>query len=452
MAFRLGIAAKGLRSACISAAGHPTVRLLATNPGQLLFLARRMASSGPYYAPKPTRPKGIKIGHLFAIFATAGLAATSIGLYQFYSAYTAYPNTTSHPIRSLLRKALRAAVTGDQVQSSKTFADAYALALDLASKGGLGTKEESLMKTTGIAVRWGGMWEEAGNPSSAREAYELAFAECERRVAEGGATHAEVVRGVGVALKIGDLWVDEGSAGDKEAEHYYVWAVTELMRLGMTDSQKEKVQEAMVHHSVPLKPQATSSLEEKPKSTDSWDLPNWLGKVELVATVERLGSLYGRLGKPEYAQPLLQQAIATLLPPPPKEGPRPSPPPIPARCHAATLMNNLSSSYVTAPSPNAAEIEQASRWARQALTVSVECRKEADRIRKGVNVPLSEREDQECEMVAAVASFNLGKLSELAGDKKSARAWFEKSSKQSLRIGMREGVLQSTEALRRLDR
>mgnify|MGYP006876458169 CR=1 FL=1 len=42
-----------------------------------------------------------------------------------------------------------------------------------------------------------------------------------------------------------------------------------------------------------------------------------------------------------YAQPLLQQAIAILLPPPPKEkeGPRPPLPPIPQRCHAATLVS-----------------------------------------------------------------------------------------------------------------
>lgn len=76
-------------------------------------------------------------------------------------------------------------------------------------------------------------------------------------------------------------------------------------------------------------------------------------------------------------------------------------------------MNNLSSSFVTAPSPSASAIDQASRWARQALLVSAQCRKEADKSRKGAVVPLDEREDAECEMTAAVAAFNLGKLSEV---------------------------------------
>lgn len=115
-------------------------------------------------------------------------------------------------------------------------------------------------------------------------------------------------------------------------------------------------------------------------------------------------------------------------------------------------MNNLSSSFVTAPSPTAGAIEQASRWARQALSVSGQCRKEADAARKGVNVPLADREDGECEMVAAVATYNLGMLSELSGDKVSAKAWFTKSAKQSSRIGMKDGVLQSLDAIRRMER
>jgi len=114
-----------------------------------------------------------------------------------------------------------------------------------------------------------------------------------------------------------------------------------------------------------------------------------------------------------YALPLYQQAIATLLPPPPKDGSKGVPPPIATRCHASTLMNNLSSALVAAPSPSANEIDQASRWARQALLVSGQCRKEADQARKGAVVALAEREEQECEAVAIVGTYNLGKLAEV---------------------------------------
>lgn len=133
-----------------------------------------------------------------------------------------------------------------------------------------------------------------------------------------------------------------------------------------------------------------------------------------------------------FAQPLLQQAIAILLPPPPKEGPRPAPPPIGNQCHAATLvrsslancpdggltgfldqMNNLSSALVAAPSPSQQAIEASARWARQSLTIANGCRKEADAKRGGKDVPLVEREERECELTAIVSSYNLGKLSEV---------------------------------------
>lgn len=113
-------------------------------------------------------------------------------------------------------------------------------------------------------------------------------------------------------------------------------------------------------------------------------------------------------------------------------------------------MNNLSSALVSAPSPSADAIDQASRWARQALLVSGQCRKEADLARKGKVVALADREDQECDAVAIVGSYNLGKLAELAGDLDAARGWFEKSKAHSARVGSREGMAQSAEAISRL--
>lgn len=77
-------------------------------------------------------------------------------------------------------------------------------------------------------------------------------------------------------------------------------------------------------------------------------------------------------------------------------------------------MNNLSSALVQSPSPTAANIDQASRWARQALTVAAQCRQEGDLNRKGVQVALADREEVECEMVAVVGTYNLGKLSEVS--------------------------------------
>lgn len=213
------------------------------------------------------------------------------------------------------------------------------------------------MKTTGIAVRWGGMWEEAGEFANAREVYDRAFHEViALHSLEGRGTKEEVMRGVAIALKVGDLWVEEGKVGDEKAEPYFVWAVEEMMRLGMTDVQKTAVGEEMLHGM----PAPRAALEEGVEARDpGLDLPVWLGKVELVAAFERLGELYARAGKIEcvltyilcsktdheihsYAQPLLLQAIATLLPPSPKDGPKIPTPPIATRCHAVTLVGPIS--------------------------------------------------------------------------------------------------------------
>lgn len=43
-----------------------------------------------------------------------------------------------------------------------------------------------------------------------------------------------------------------------------------------------------------------------------------------------------------------------------------------------------------------------------------QCRKEADQARKGAVVPLAEREEGECEAVAVVGTYNLGKLAEVS--------------------------------------
>lgn len=108
-------------------------------------------------------------------------------------------------------------------------------------------------------------------------------------------------------------------------------------------------------------------------------------------------------------------------------------------------MNNLSSALVSTPSPSITQIDSAARWSRQSLTVANGVRK--DKEAKKVS---ADDDDSECEMVALVGAFNLGKLCELQGDKSSAKKWFEKSLRQGTRLGSVEGVERCKEALRRL--
>lgn len=149
------------------------------------------------------------------------------------------------------------------------------------------------MKTTGIAVKWGGMWEEAGERGKAIEVYERGYKEISdlMELDDVQLNENEIMRGVSLAMKLGDLWVEVGGkSGEKEAERHYVWSVEEMMRLSMSDGQKDKVKEEMEHGIV---------AEGGDKIEKGMDLPKWLGRVELVAGFERLGELYSRTGKVE---------------------------------------------------------------------------------------------------------------------------------------------------------
>ncbi|GAA5928947.1 uncharacterized protein JCM15063_004015 [Sporobolomyces koalae] len=434
--------------------------------------AIRLAStSSRYPSLEPVPKRGIKIGHVFSALALLGITATSYGLYQFYSTFTVYPDSDTHPIRSKLRAAIRAESSAEYERASAFFQQAYDLALDLHKQGQLASstdREASLLKLSGIAVRWGGMWEQVGQLSKAIEVYDLAFQpiahaleESKAALTSGSAAVEEVKRGAGIAMKLGDLWTILGittlglaQEAESEAERYYAWSVEELMRLSLTPEQKLKVKESMDRQNA-----GTSAEQAPPSATASpakeedkgVDLPDWVAEVELVAAFERLGDLYSRQGRIELAQPLLLQAISTLYPPPKKDAAREPPPPIARRCHAATLMNNLSSSLVTAPSPSAQAIEASAQWARQALNVSNSCKREADK-HKSTNavVPLREREEVECELTAVVACYNLGKLAEMSKDSVVAEQWFIKSEKLATELGLRDAAMQARESLRRL--
>ncbi|GAA5970999.1 hypothetical protein JCM3765_002290 [Sporobolomyces pararoseus] len=421
------------------------------------------SSRYPSLSPNPSK-KGIKIGYVFSALALLGISATSYGLYQFYSTFTIYPDSSTHPIRSKLRAAIRAESSSEYSRADTFFQQAYELCLDLYKSSGELNSKEGLINLSGIAVRWGGMWEKKNELERALEVYDIGFQPIAYQIqstnqGSRGENSVDIVkRGAGLALKLGDLWTLLGSMNpvavgeaQSEAERYYTWAVEELMRLSLTEDQKEKVREQMDNQEKGIQSNPPSSDATGKDNKDGMDLPSWVGQVELVAAFERLGDLYSRQGKIELAQPLLQQAITTLYPPPKKDSKPIPPPPISQRCHAATLMNNLSSSLVTAPSPSSQSIEASSRWARQALSVSNSCKREADKSRNSKKVvPLREREEVECELTAVVACYNLGKLAEMSKDTISAEQWFVRSEKLATELGLRDAVLQARESLRRL--
>ena len=66
------------------------------------------------------------------------------------------------------------------------------------------------------------------------------------------------------------------------------------------------------------------------------ELPSWVTKSDVGATLESLGNLYARKGNVEYAMPLYLQSISLLLPPAQAKKPEPS---VGDKCHAATIVS-----------------------------------------------------------------------------------------------------------------
>lgn len=207
------------------------------------------------------------------------------------------------PVRAHLRTALRAANDGSYGRASSSFEAAYSLARELAGKNELADdRETSLMRSTGVAVRWGAMWEQAGELNEAIAAYDKGLAEVLALVDSGTRlSKNEMMRGVAISMKIGDLAVLTGTkAGEKQAEERYSWCVQEMMRLGMTPEQLDKVRDELESQqtrgasSAPVDAPSSSKTEQ-----DETDLPDWLESVELVAGMERLGELYAKQGRVE---------------------------------------------------------------------------------------------------------------------------------------------------------
>lgn len=290
---------------------------------------RLLRSRTPRYArPSPRSRRRRRRRRLTSSLAHKGISATSYGLYQFYSTFTVYPDSATHPIRSKLRAAIRAESTQEYERAANFFEQAYDLCLDLYRQSHeLERGDDGLIKLSGIAVRWGGMWEQTGQLDRAIQVYDTGFQPIADRLerhklssvdgdvaAAAGVVGFEAVkRGAGLALKLGDLWTTLGAAtpslnreAQSEAERYYAWAVQELMRMSLTPEQKDKVKDEMDKQNNPhLVPSSSSSSPStRPPSGDAkgekgLELPGWIGEVELVAAFERLGDLYSRQGRIE---------------------------------------------------------------------------------------------------------------------------------------------------------
>ncbi|GAC72571.1 hypothetical protein PANT_7c00162 [Moesziomyces antarcticus T-34] len=441
----------------------------------------------PGFRPRPSvnGPGAVRIGTLFASLITLAVVVTGYGLYEYYTSFSAWPVS----IRDDLRAALKARNRGDARRSENFFRKALATARSI--KGELneptptpkgqpaGLKGEGMLKISGIAIALAALLEGEGRVVDAYDVLQDVWDEVMEtgmyaRVAEEkgevARTDRDKMRAVQIAQKLGMLGqlpevriellnrakqapiqdaaeakddaklfrfsLTGTAASEDPAERWLVWSVEELFRLILPADVHASALAAAAAPPAASKdksapaPKATLTEVEPPTSISlaDLDLPAWVTKLDVLSSVEALGTFYAAKSVPEFAVPLYLQALSILLPPSTPSANR-SAPTASERCKAGLIMNNLSQLL------SGSNIKDASKWALKGLEITDTTVQKAgfeSQPSAGVEVVQSSQERTnevrlECLGVKLTLLYNLGVLSDMAGDKCSARVYFQKT-------------------------
>ncbi|EST06204.1 Tetratricopeptide-like helical [Kalmanozyma brasiliensis GHG001] len=489
----------------------PASRQLSTTPLTRNSTPTKSTSVGnvttPGFKPRPTSgPNAVRVGTLFTSLIALAVAVTGYGLYEYYTSFSAWPVS----IRDDLRAALKARNRGDVRRAESYFRKALATARGI--KGELneatptpkgadpGEKGEAMLKISGIAIALAALLEGEGRVEESYAVLEDVWDEIMERgkyegvIAEKGEWkrgQRDRMRAVQIAQKLGQLGQlpevrvallekaklasvgDEGGekfkfalTGTAEsqdpAERWLVWSVEELFRLVLpADVHASALAAAATPADAPSSDASASAPKAKlnpitPPTSISLadlDLPAWVTKLDLLASIESLGTFYAAKGLPEYAVPLYLQTLSILLPPSTSASPTAS-----ERCKAGLVMNNLSQLLA------GSNVKDATKWASKGLDITDRTVQMAGfekvEAKKGTELVQSsdERTQEvrlECLGVKLTLLYNLGVLSDMAGDKCQARLYFQKAYALADKIGGPTFAIAKTkaaESLARLER
>ncbi len=426
----------------------------------------------PGFRPRPSvnGPGAVRIGTLFASLITLAVVVTGYGLYEYYTSFSAWPVS----IRDDLRAALKARNRGDARRSENFFRKALATARSI--KGELneptptpkgqpaGLKGEAMLKISGIAIALAALLEGEGRVVDAYDVLQDVWDEIMQtgmygRVAdekgEMPRTDRDRMRAVQVAQKLGMLGqlpevriellnrakqapIQDAAEGKDDAkpfrfsltgtatsedpaERWLVWSVEELFRLILPADVHASALAAAAAAPAASKsapaPKATLIEVEPPTSISlaDLDLPAWVTKLDVLSSVEALGTFYAAKSVPEFAVPLYLQALSILLPPSTPSANR-SAPTASERCKAGLIMNNLSQLL------SGSNIKDASKWALKGLEITDTTVQKAgfeSQPSAGVEVVQSSQERTnevrlECLGVKLTLLYNLGVLSDVS--------------------------------------
>ncbi|KAK3835616.1 MAG: hypothetical protein J3R72DRAFT_451253 [Linnemannia gamsii] len=371
-----------------------------------------------------------------------GLTLTGAGLWQFY---TSGVNAFPEDIRNDLRKALYYQNYGNDRDKAVGY---YRTALNAAMQHP--DLKVDGPEVTGIMIQLGTMFQDmgrtqeavdvlvmafevlvhgrtlgTGNDSSLRKAQQLeggiggGFDSDDHHLSQdhdqSSSTHTHgprVMDGptrlktVGIAQKLGDLY--HALKKDQQAERYYLWSVEQLMK----NHDQILARTPAAHISDEERLQNARDKEAMRKQFSFENLPSWMTKTDLGASLEALGGFYTSKGVYSNALPLYMRALSLVEP---------------NSCHAAVLMCNISDAFA-----GLGNIEDATGWAERGLKVG------------------KTQSGQECDESCGVILYNLGMLHEMKGDVLKAQDYYKQSKQHGLKTGFDQCIVESNKALRRM--
>ncbi|KAA8908647.1 hypothetical protein FN846DRAFT_755165, partial [Sphaerosporella brunnea] len=206
-------------------------------------------------------------------------------------------------------------------------------------------------------------------------------------------------RAVLLGYKIGEMY--QGLGKDDKAEEAMSWATETLLK--------------------EMKRREESKKREEENDED------WFDSIATSACFEKLAQHYERTAQYYLATPLYLKAVSLL---PPKT------------CHAITLMNNIATTLSRQQLPEGAEsgkvtrahlLDNAQKWAEKALEMNAV-------VKPSVRT-------EECDQACVAATYNLGEIARMLGDKKTAEGRLNEALSLAKRLGLEEGIEAAKEGL-----
>ncbi|CAO3682436.1 unnamed protein product [Umbelopsis ramanniana] len=366
--------------------------------------ARFAPSSAPFssYAA----PRRIQIPPLPIALCVFGFGCLGFGLYQYFTSdIQKYPV----PVRQALRKALYYENYGNDPSLA---IDYYKQALELALAGE--ELENHSRYVSGIMIQYGTLLEQQGQPREARDILTNCVSlilhinkeDAANLVKNVDLAHTELegedrIKALGIAQKLGDLNVQ--LKDDAAAEKWYSWSVEQMFKSTI--------------------PKANGmELDAKEKLFNAENMPKWLTKTDVGASMEALAAFYAERRKYEFALPLYLRSL-TLYPA------------IKEECHAAVLMCNVSEVFA-----GMGQYQEAVKWAEDGIELA-----------KNPNTGKKAGDDRRiCDEALGVLLHNIGMVYEQTGDMQGALVYYNRCRKHAQDLKLVSTKREAEVALKRV--